>query len=87
MNFGHFDHVAKHFLDIYTYKHCADIKYRKQFNDKLAVVASYQRLICVEIDRNSKKKPIPILTGNPICDCLSENLPSLHLPVFREIPF
>ena len=22
-----------------------------------------------------------------ICDCLSKNLPSSHLPVFREIPF
>ena len=22
-----------------------------------------------------------------ICDCLSENLPSSHLPVFRKIPF
>ena len=22
-----------------------------------------------------------------ICDCLSENQPSSHLPVFREIPF
>ena len=22
-----------------------------------------------------------------ICDCLSENPPSSHLPVFREIPF
>ena len=22
-----------------------------------------------------------------ICDCLSENPPSLHFPVFREIPF
>ena len=22
-----------------------------------------------------------------MCDCLSENPPSLHLPVFREIPF
>ena len=22
-----------------------------------------------------------------ICDCLSKNQPSLHLPVFQEIPF
>ena len=28
-----------------------------------------------------------ILHTTCICDCLSENLPSSHLPVFREIPF
>ena len=27
------------------------------------------------------------LVGIIICDCLSKNLPSSHLPVFREIPF
>ena len=27
------------------------------------------------------------LLCNYICDCLSKNPPSLHLPVFREIPF
>ena len=29
---------------------------------------------------------IHIKSGS-ICDCLSENRPSSHLPVFREIPF
>ena len=31
-------------------------------------------------------KTIQIGTYNK-CDCLSENLPSSHLPVFGEIPF
>ena len=26
-------------------------------------------------------------SAHDICDCLSENPPSSHLPVFREIPF
>ena len=27
------------------------------------------------------------MTYLTICDCLSKNPPSLHLPVFREVPF
>ena len=39
---------------------------------KLSLFAIYSWLLCLPV---------------AICDCLSENPPSLHLLVFREIPF
>ena len=53
-----------HFLDIYAYQNCADIKNWKQFNDKLVVGYFISKVSLCENQQKQQKEHFPILTGN-----------------------
>ena len=50
-------------------------------------ITYYKLCILQFMGMKPPQKESPLYGGYINCDCLSENLPSSHLPVFREIPF
>ena len=60
--------------------------YRVQEDNSLLLTDQYNSNISSSM-RNKVTTTLTISTTLAICDSLSENWPSSHLPVFREIPF
>ena len=72
---------------------------QKQLLNKMSISAKWLYLLHCPFKRLTKNyiQSIPACKeqsfdslsqyDDGICDCLSENRPSSHLPVFREIPF
>ena len=58
----------------------------EKFDGRL-ILMNIQSVSDVHVKLNPININIIASTKFVICDCLSENRPSLHLPVYREIPF
>ena len=51
------------------------------------IIRNHAKPVCFIVLTNSYSHVITTYSVFLIRDCLSENLPSLHLPVFRKIQF